>query len=91
MPPSRCRHCSRSCWWYSWRWWGEPAAFETLELRDDLAAVRARYASGATIVSTPDFETLPASRAEELGLVADALDPIAYPEEWLPADAPEPL
>ncbi|NHX37007.1 MULTISPECIES: DUF7089 family protein [Halolamina] len=38
-----------------------------------------------------DFETLPPAVAEELGLLVDALDPAAYPESWLPANAPSQL
>ncbi|MBP1988341.1 DUF7089 family protein [Halolamina salifodinae] len=38
-----------------------------------------------------DFETLPPQVAEELGLLVDALDPAAYPESWLPANAPAQL
>ena len=38
-----------------------------------------------------DFETLPPAVAEELGLLVDALDPAAFPESWLPANAPAQL
>jgi hypothetical protein len=38
-----------------------------------------------------DFETLPPAVAEELGLLVDSLDPVAYPESWLPANAPAQL
>ena len=38
-----------------------------------------------------DFDTLPPQVAEELGLLVDALDPAAYPESWLPENAPAQL
>jgi hypothetical protein len=38
-----------------------------------------------------DFETLPPAQAEDLGLLVDSLDPVSYPTDWLPADAPDVL
>ncbi|PSQ14051.1 hypothetical protein BRC98_00785, partial [Halobacteriales archaeon QS_7_68_65] len=38
-----------------------------------------------------DFETLDPAVAESLGPLVDGLDPIAYPDEWLPPDAPDTL
>jgi len=65
--------------------------FDPHEVPEDVAAVRAEHAPGAAVLSTPDFETLPPSRAEELGLLVDELAPASYPEEWLPEDVPEAL
>ncbi|WP_101298023.1 DUF7089 family protein [Halegenticoccus soli] len=61
-------------------------------LPDDLAAVRAERAPDSPVLDVDrDFETLPPAAAEDLGLLVDALDPAAYPSEWLPDDAPRPL
>ncbi|MFB6151371.1 MAG: hypothetical protein ABEJ40_06155 [Haloarculaceae archaeon] len=66
--------------------------FAERELPDALAAVRAEHAPGTIVLDADrDFETLPAAQAEELGLVADSLEPVAYPGEWLPPDAPSVL
>jgi hypothetical protein len=63
--------------------------FSRRSLSDDAAAVRDAYAPDALVVDVDaDFETLPPETAEELGLLADGLDPAAYPAEWLPEDAP---
>jgi hypothetical protein len=66
--------------------------FTNRDLSDAVAAVRAEHAPDALVVNCArDFETAPAEQAEELGLVVDTLDPVSYPNEWLPADAPEVL
>lgn len=66
--------------------------FSTRELTDELAAVRETHAPGSLVVDCEgDFETLSPARAEELGLLADALDPVSHPESWLPPDAPDQL
>lgn len=66
--------------------------FSRRELPDDLEAVRTAYAADCLALDVEtDFETLPPAVAEELGLLADALEPATYPSEWLPPDAPEPL
>lgn len=66
--------------------------FERRDLPDDLAAIRAAYAPDCTVLTAErDFETLPAEAAEDLGLLAESLDPATYPTEWLPADAPAAL
>ncbi|ESP87921.1 DUF7089 family protein [Candidatus Halobonum tyrrellensis] len=66
--------------------------FEPHDLSDDLEAVRAAYAPDCTVVTAGrDFETLPPAAAEDLGLLAESLDPTSYPAEWLPDDAPDPL
>jgi hypothetical protein len=57
---------------------------------EEVAAVRETNAPDALVLdSDSDFETLQPERAEELGLVVESLDPLAYPTEWLPEDAPE--
>jgi hypothetical protein len=64
--------------------------FEERSLPEDLAAVREAHAPDALILDCEaDFESLSPERAEDLGLLVDALDPLAYPAEWLPEDAPE--
>ncbi|MEZ3115842.1 hypothetical protein RYH80_07920 [Halobaculum sp. MBLA0147] len=66
--------------------------FERRSLSEPLAAVRDAYAPDALVLDTDaDFETLPPETAEELGLLVDSLDPVAYPTDWLPPNAPEPL
>ena len=66
--------------------------FQTRALPDDLDAVRASHAPDCVILDVAeDFETLPPAVAEDLGLFVDALDPVGYPDEWLPDDAPAAL
>ncbi|MFB6303576.1 MAG: hypothetical protein ABEH47_00295 [Haloferacaceae archaeon] len=66
--------------------------FERRALPDDVDAVRETHAPDALVLDVDrDFETLPPAAAEDLGLLVDALDPAAYPEEWLPEDAPAAL
>lgn len=65
--------------------------FTRRELSESLAAIRDEHAPGAIVVDAPDFQTLPPSQAEELGLVADALDPVTHTDDWLPADCPSQL
>ena len=66
--------------------------FSDRSLSTPLAAARERYAPEATVLDVAqDFETLPPAVAEDLGLLADGLDPASYPDEWLPTDAPTPL
>ncbi|QLD85830.1 hypothetical protein HWV23_08865 [Natronomonas halophila] len=66
--------------------------FDRRELSGDLAEVRDEYAPGALVLdSEGDFETLPPSVAENLLAVVDGIDPLSYPESWVPADAPETL
>lgn len=66
--------------------------FERRELSDQVAGVRAEHAPDALVLDvSADFETLPPAAAEDLGLLADGLDPAAYPREWLPDDAPSAL
>lgn len=66
--------------------------FDRRELSGELADVRDEYAPGALVLdSEGDFETLPPSVAENLLAVVDGIDPLSYPESWVPADAPETL
>jgi hypothetical protein len=66
--------------------------FEERDLSADVEAVRAEHAPDAIVLSAgSDFETLDPGTAEDLGLLVDSLDPISYPADWIPADAPEPL
>lgn len=64
--------------------------FADRDLGDALAAVRDVHAPGALVFDTDrDFETLDPAVAEQLGLRADALDPLAYDPAWVPEGAPE--
>lgn len=66
--------------------------FDERSLPANLAAVRERHARGAVVLDVEsDFETLPPAVAEDLGLLVDHIDPVTYPAEWLPEDAPTPL
>jgi len=66
--------------------------FERRSLSGELAAVKAEHAPASIVLDADsDFETLPPATAEELGLLVDAFDPATYPDEWVPADAPDPL
>ncbi|MFB6109184.1 MAG: hypothetical protein ABEJ82_10175 [Haloplanus sp.] len=66
--------------------------FDRRTLSGELATVRERHAPDCLVLDVDaDFETLPPATAEDLGLLVDALDPVAYPEEWVPADAPAAL
>jgi hypothetical protein len=66
--------------------------FESRDLPDDVAAVRAEHAPDSLVLDVEaDFETIPPAAAEDLGLLADALDPATYPAAWLPDDAPQVL
>ncbi|MFB6168431.1 MAG: hypothetical protein ABEJ43_06240 [Haloferacaceae archaeon] len=66
--------------------------FTERSLPTDLDEIRERHAPDALVLDVDqDFETLPPAVAEELGLFVDRLDPVSYPAEWLPDDAPSPL
>lgn len=66
--------------------------FSSREVSDAVERVGAEHAPDALVLSCEtDFETIPPAQAEELGLVVDSLDPVSYPAEWLPADAPDVL
>ena len=63
--------------------------FEPRDLTPAVEAVRDEYAPETLVLDCErDFETLPSQHAEALGLVVDSLRPRAYPEEWLPPNAP---
>jgi len=66
--------------------------FDERSLSDALAAVRDEHAPGTLVFDCErDFETLDPAVAENLGLRVDAFDPHSYPDEWVPADAPDEL
>jgi hypothetical protein len=66
--------------------------FRRRDLRDDVDAVRAARAPDAVVLDAEDdFETLPPSQAEDLGLLVDSLSPASFPNDWLPPDAPDVL
>jgi len=57
-----------------------------------VATVRDREAPGAIVRDCErDFETLDPAVAEDLLLLTDSVDPLSYPDHWVPADAPDPL
>lgn len=63
--------------------------FTERSLPDDVQAVRATHAPDCLVLDADaDFETIPPAAAEDLGLLAESLDPATYPSEWLPDDAP---
>ncbi|EJN59938.1 DUF7089 family protein [Halogranum rubrum] len=63
--------------------------FSERTLRDDVETVRATHAPDCLVLDADnDFETIPPAAAEDLGLLADSLDPATYPTEWLPDDSP---
>ncbi|MFB6189375.1 MAG: hypothetical protein ABEI57_05785 [Halapricum sp.] len=64
--------------------------FDERTLSAPVERVRDDHAPDALVLDVErDFETLPPATAEQLGLLVESLDPISYPESWLPADAPE--
>lgn len=66
--------------------------FDQRGLSPDLAAVREAHAPGALVFDAErDFETLDPELAENLGPLVEAFDPLSYPDEWVPAGAPDPL
>lgn len=66
--------------------------FSERPLDGDVATVRDRHVPDAVVLDTErDFETLDPAVAEDLLLLTDAVDPLSYPAEWVPADAPEQL
>ncbi|UIO99793.1 hypothetical protein Hbl1158_14920 [Halobaculum sp. CBA1158] len=68
------------------------AGFERRTLAPPVEAVRESYAPECLVLDAgADFETLPPEAAEELGLLVEALNPAAYPADWLPEDAPAQL
>lgn len=66
--------------------------FAERSLSGAVESVRERHAPDALVLDCErDFETLPAAQAEELGVVIDRLTPASFPQEWVPADAPDVL
>jgi len=66
--------------------------FERRSIDDDLEAVRDEHAPRALVLDAEsDFETLSPSVTESLLLFDDGVEPLSYPAEWLPEDAPEVL
>ena len=66
--------------------------FEPRSLTGELAGVRTEHAPDALVLDCErDFETLDPAVAESLGPLVDGLDPITYPDEWLPPKAPDVL
>lgn len=64
--------------------------FEERTLSSEVEAVRDERAPDALVLDADaDFETLSEAALDDLALLADALDPVSYPAEWLPDDAPE--
>lgn len=66
--------------------------FTERQLPPAVATVKESYAPNTLVLDAEsDFETLPPAVAEDLGLLVESLDPVAYPDEWLPGDAPRQL
>ena len=66
--------------------------FSERQLTPTLQRLRSETVPNALVLDTEqDFETLPPAVAEELGLLVESLDPAAYPEDWLPENAPAQL
>lgn len=66
--------------------------FTERSLAPAVESVREHHAPDALVLDCEaDFETVPPAQAEELGLLVDELDPLTYPSEWVPPDAPDPL
>ena len=66
--------------------------FERRELPSPIEVVRETHAPGALVLDVAgDFEVLPPELAENLGPMVDRFDPLTYPAEWVPPDAPEQL
>jgi hypothetical protein len=66
--------------------------FTERSLSPAVAAVREAYAPEVIVLDVDrDFETLPPAVAEDLGLLAERLDPASYPVDWLPETAPTAL
>jgi len=66
--------------------------FSERTLSGELDRVRAAHAPDALVLDCErDFETLDPAVAEDLLLVTESVDPLSFPSEWVPADAPEEL
>lgn len=66
--------------------------FDSRALSGELAAVRDEHVPSTLVFETErDFETLDSVVAESLGPLCETLDPVSYPDSWLPPDAPDAL
>jgi hypothetical protein len=66
--------------------------FTEQSLDDAVATIHERHAPDALVLDCGEnFETLPPEQAEELLLVTESIDPVSYPDDWLPGDAPDVL
>lgn len=64
--------------------------FDSRTLSPELGAVREEHAPDALVLDCEsDFETLPTAARDELAFLTESLSPVSFPDEWLPADAPE--
>lgn len=66
--------------------------FDERDLSPEVAAVRDDHAPDAAVLDAEaDFETLPPAAFEDLLERVELADPISYPFEWIPDDAPDVL
>ncbi|MFB6172790.1 MAG: hypothetical protein ABEJ23_09670 [Haloarculaceae archaeon] len=66
--------------------------FDRRDLSPAVESIRDEHAPGALVLDAErDFETLDPAVAETLLPLVESLDPVSYPESWLPPDAPEEL
>jgi hypothetical protein len=66
--------------------------FQRRDLPSAVESVRGTHAPDAVVLDAgSDFETLAPARAEGLGPFVGSIDPVDYPAEWFPGDAPEVL
>lgn len=66
--------------------------FDERDLSGELAGVRADHAPDALVFDCDrDFETLQPAVAEELAVRVSAFEPVDYPADWVPEDAPPQL
>lgn len=66
--------------------------FSERSLSEDLESIRAEYTPETLVLDVDqDFNTLSPAVAEDIGLLVESLDPVSYPTEWIPEDAPEVL
>ncbi|WP_324755891.1 DUF7089 family protein [Haloarcula sp. GH36] len=64
--------------------------FSERELSGELSALRDQRGPDTLVLDcAEDFESLDPAVAEQLLLVTDGVDPLSFPSEWLPPDAPE--
>ena len=64
--------------------------FDTRTVSSHVDSIRETHAPDTLVFDCQrDFETLPPTLAESLGVMVERLEPSTYPLEWLPPDAPE--